>query len=426
MQRDRYGNALATDSAVAAAAYDAGVDHILEGSAGGAEAFAQAIAEDEGFALAHIGAARAAMYAGDMAAAQAALAQAQRRVAGASEREQAHVAIYGLLLSGKPVQARAAVEAHVRDYPRDAIIAQLCTNILGLIAMSGAPGREAALLAYTGSLLPHYGDDWWMMSMHALSLCEVGATDASLELMEAALERNNGNANGSHFKAHALYEQGRTVEGRTYLDAWMVGFKPEAVLHGHLSWHQALWALEQGDEDAMWAHYRGAIAPGSGFALPINTVSDAAALLWRAELAGFDVPREDWQRLSAYATRYFPDPGQSFADYHTSLAHAMAGDGAALARIAEASKGFAADLVAPVARAWGAVAREDFEGALAALTPVMADHARLGGSRAQRDLLELTWLLCLMRTGARDEAARAIATRRPVFAQGAPVQGFAA
>lgn len=425
MQMDRYGNELATESALAAAAYDEGVNRILEGSAGGGEAFARAIAADEGFALAHIGAARAAMYAGDMAAAKAALARAEALVAGASEREQAHVAIYGLLLSGQPVKARAAVEAHVRDFPRDAIIAQLCTNILGLIAMSGDPGREAALLAYTGALLPHYGDDWWMMSMHALSLCEIGATSASLDLMEASLERNNGNANGSHFKAHALYEEGRTAEGRAYLDEWMVGFRPEAVLHGHLSWHQALWALEQGDEAAMWGHYRGAIVPGSGFALPINTVTDAASLLWRAEMAGFDVPREDWQQLSAYATQCFPDPGLSFADYHTALAHAMAGDGAALSKLAETSKGVAGDMVAPVARAWGAVAREDWAGALREMAPVMADHARLGGSRAQRDLLELTWLLCLMRTGARDEAKRAMATRRPVFAQAAPVEGYA-
>ena len=133
------------------------------------------------------------------------------------------------------------------DWPRDALVAQVCTNIFGLIGFSGEPGREAALLAYTGALLPHYGDDWWMGSMHALSLCEVGQTGRSLEMMEVSMARNNANANGAHFKAHALYEEGRTGEGRAYLDGWMEGYQPQALLHGHLSWHQALWALEQGD-----------------------------------------------------------------------------------------------------------------------------------------------------------------------------------
>ncbi|ABD53656.1 tetratricopeptide repeat protein [Jannaschia sp. CCS1] len=424
MQQDRYGNQLATASAAAATAYDRGVDHILAATSGAEEAFAEAIAADDGFALAHVGAARAAMYAGDMAAIKPAMARAVAMSGGVSAREQAHIAMFGLLFSGKPVDARAAVESHVVEHPRDAMVAQVCTNIFGLIGFSGQPGREAALLAYTGALLPHYGDDWWMTSMHALSLTEVGQTGRALEMMEASLARNNANANGSHFKAHALYEEGRTAEGRAYLDGWMDGYRPEALLHGHLSWHQALWALQDGDWDAMWGHYRGGIAPGSSHSLPINVLTDAAALLWRAEMAGATVAAEDWRSLSTYATQYFPNPTQSFADMHAALAHAMAGDGEALAKVTEASKGFAADMVRPVARAWGAVARGDWAGALEELTPVMADHARLGGSKAQRDLLELTWLLCLMRTGQKAEARRAAVTRRPVFAQAAPVQGF--
>jgi hypothetical protein len=426
MFQDRYGNTLATRSGTAVAAYDAGVDHILAATYGAQAAFAEAVAADEGFALAHIGAARAAMYAADMGAAKAALARAEALAGGVSPREAAHIAVFGLLLSGKPVEARRAVEAHVRDWPRDAMVAQVCTNIFGLIGFSGEAGREAALLAYTGALLPHYGDDWWMVCMHALSLCEVGQTERSLEMMEASLAQNPANANGSHFKAHALYEEGRTRDGRAYLDGWMGGYQPQALLHGHLSWHQALWALQDGDEAAMWTHYRGAIAPDVSSSLPINVLTDGAALLWRAEMAGLDVEPEDWVRLSAFATQYFPDPGQSFADMHAALAHAMAGDGAALARLAEATRGYAGDLVAPVAQAWGAVARGDWAGALEALVPVMADHARLGGSKAQRDLLELTWTLCLLRTGQRDEARRAVATRRPIFAANAPVVGFAA
>ena len=60
-------------------------------------------------------------------------------------------------------------------------------------------GRENDLLEYTAKLLPHYGEDWWMMSMHAISLCETGQTLKSMQLMEKALNLNPRNANAAHF-----------------------------------------------------------------------------------------------------------------------------------------------------------------------------------------------------------------------------------
>lgn len=425
MQQDRYGNALGTSSAAAAADYDEGVAHVLAATFGGEEAFARAVAADEGFALGHIGAARAAMYGGDMAAAKAFMAKAEGLVDGISAREAAHVAIFTLLLAGKAAEVRRAVFAHVKDYPRDVLVSQICTNVFGLIGMSGEVGREAMQLAFTTSLMRDLGEDWWLLSVHGQAVCEVGRLDEAMQLLERSLQLNNANANASHFKAHTLYEQGEAVAGQAYLSDWMAGYDRRAVLHGHMAWHEALWALGQGDVAGMWHHYHDAIAPGASHSLPINVITDGAALLWRAEMAGVAVAPDEWQRVSAYAAQYFPNPGQSFADIHAALAHAMAGDGVALARVAEATQGFAAALVQPVARAWEAVARGDWTTALRELTPVMSDHARFGGSKAQRDLLELTWLLCLMRTGARDEAKRAAATRRPLFAQAAPVAGFA-
>ena len=46
----------------------------------------------------------------------------------------------------------------------------------------------------------------------------------------------------------------------------------------------------------------------------------------------------------------------------------------------------------------------------------LADHARLGGSRAQRDLLEFALLSALLKLGNSDEARRMLAMRRPVHA----------
>ncbi|NVO58375.1 tetratricopeptide repeat protein [Rhodobacteraceae bacterium B1Z28] len=424
MLADQYGLPLTTSVLEARDAYVTGVNHTLAATFGASDAFAASVEADPGFALGFVGLARARMYDTDIPGAQKAMATARACATQLTEREAAHLAVFELLLQGRTTEARRAVQDHIANYSRDVLVAQICTNIFGLIGMSGEPGRESLQLAYTTQLLEALGEDWWIMSVHGQALCEVGQLDEAMSMMERSLALNNVNANASHFKAHTLYEQGAGEIGRAYLADWIANYDERSVLHGHLSWHRALWALEQEDEAELWEIYSSSIAPAASHSLPINVLTDAAALLYRAEIAGLDVEPELWSDLSDYASRYFPNPGMSFADIHSALAHAMAGDGDRLAVLAETQSGFAGDLVRPVARAWGAIARQDWTAALQNLTPVMAEHARLGGSRAQRDLLELTYLNILLKSGHADEAHRTIKSRRPIFSQAAPVAGF--
>ncbi len=425
MLTDQYGLSISTQSADARDAYVTGVNHILAATFGASEAFTRAISIDPEFALGYVGLARARMYDGDMPGAKEAISTALIHGTSLTEREAGHLAIFDLLFQGNAAVTRKAVLDHTAVHPGDILVAQIFTNIFGLIGMSGEPGRESVQLAYTTQLFNALGPDWWIMSVHGQALCEVGRLDEAMTMMEDSLAINNANANASHFKAHTLYEQGKGDVGRTYLADWIDDYDKRSLLHGHLSWHRALWALEQGDEAELWEIYENAIAPDVSHSLPINVLTDAAALLHRAEIAGLSVSGEMWRTLSEYAARVFPNPGMSFADIHSSLAHAMAGDGDRLAVLSETKTGFAADLVRPVSQAWGAIARQDWSEGLKLLTPIMADHARLGGSRAQRDLLELTYINLLLKSGHTNEAQRAIAARRPVFSQSAPVAGFA-
>ena len=423
-QKDSYGNLIATENQEARDHYDRGVRVFLGAEYGAAQAFSDSVAADAEFALGYAGLARALMMEGRMPEAKEAILRAKALSKSSNEREQSHVAAFAYLLDGKPQMARKTIRSHVREYPRDAMAAQLSTNIFGLIGFSGEVGREAELLSYTEALLPHYKGDWWMMSMHALSLCETGQIAASQSLMEKSLEINPRNANGAHFKAHAQYEAGETAAGRQYLNEWMEQYDDRAVLHGHLSWHGALWALHDGDEVAMWAMVDSSVGPGGSNGLPINVLTDTAALLYRAELAGIKVAPERWKELSEYASKYFPATGQSFADIHAALCHAMAGDGEKLAHIAETAEGFAGDLVRPVATSWGQIARENWDGALESLADVMATTERLGGSRAQRDLIELAYVNVLIKLGLKDEAHRTLKLRRPVLSKSTPVAGM--
>jgi len=422
--RDRYDNPISTSSATARDLYVSAVDKLLEGAPRMTEAFEAVVVEDPGFALGHAGLARANHATGNVPAARAAIEMARDLSAGITDREASHIAVIDLLANGKTKEGLSAVVDHITANPRDAMIAQTSTSIFGLIGFSGLPGREAEMLAFTSSLKPHYGDDWWFLSQYAFSLCETGQVDKASSVIDRSLAINPRNSHGAHVRSHIHYEAGETELGISYLNDWLADYDRSAIMHGHLSWHVALWALQLGDTDQMWQRVDADVQPGAALGLPINILSDTASILYRAELAGVTVPREKWREVSAYASKFFPNPGLNFIDYHAALAHAMAGDGDALATIIANPKGPAADLVRDVAEAFGAIAGQNWQLAERLLTRCMADDARLGGSRAQRDLLEFSLLECLLKQGKAEEARRLIALRRPVLADTDMVQGL--
>jgi hypothetical protein len=86
--------------------------------------------------------------------------------------------------------------------------------------------------------------------------------------------------------------------------------------------------------------------------------------------------------------------------------------------------GPAADMVAVLGQAFGTIAREDWANADRHLTTAMGDHARIGGSRAQRDLIEYAQAGVLLRLGQADTARRLLAMHRPRTATNGVIAGL--
>ncbi len=420
MVTDRYDNTITAASAAVADAYADAVDCLLAGAPGLIPAFEAVTQADPEFALGWVGLARAHQSFGAMPEARQAMERARSVPAGLTERERSHLNAFDLLIAGKGPQAYAAIRAHVNTWPRDALVAQTCSSVFGLIGFSGQPGREAEILAYTAALMPHYGEDWWMTSQYAFALCENGALARAEDQIDRALALKDRNAHGAHVRSHILYETGRTAEGRAWLSDWLAPYARDGIMYGHLTWHSALWSLAEGDTEAMWAQVDAAVAPDSGTLSPgINVLTDTASILQRAMMAGVGVSADRWAAVSDYALRTFPATGNAFIDVHAALAHAMAGNDAALEAIISAPAGPAADLVPGLACGFRAMAAEDWGAASENLTGAMNDLARIGGSRAQRDLLEQCLLTCLIRDGRDREAHDIARLRRPLLVSGA-------
>jgi hypothetical protein len=101
----------------------------------------------------------------------------------------------------------------------------------------------------------------------------------------------------------------------------------------------------------------------------------------------------------------------------------MADNGEALAKIISQANGPAGDLVRDLAEGFGAIAVEKWPEATNHLANVTWDHARIGGSLAQRDLIEFAMLATLLKQGRQSEARLLIATRRPVSSTANAVKG---
>jgi len=413
MLTDRYGLDISTRSQAAAEAYQRGVDLYLAGMAGVEEALTAAIAADPDFTSAHVALARHFQSFGHMPQARKALAAARGCDRTLTPREAAQLEIFGHLIEGRAGQGYEGVRSHIREHPHDALVAQTLLGVFSLIGFSGRVGREAEHLAVADFLAPHYAGDWWFPAQMAFAQLEIGQFGQAEAQIETALARNPDSAHAAHIRAHLHYEVGETADGLRFLGDWMQGYDRTGLMHCHNTWHVALWALATGDEARMWRAVDEELAPGVSQSAAINIVTDLAALYYRASLAGAEISQDRWQALGDYALTAFPNPGMGFVDIHAALIHAMSGNDAALDRIMTEAKGPIGDMVPGCAQAFRDIAAEDWAGAEARLIPILAQSERVGGSRAQRDILEFALMNAQVRQGRAEEALRLLAMRRP-------------
>ena len=432
MLTDRYGLALSTPSAAARDAFVLGCDRALTLYPGAIVAFDRAIAADPGFALAHAGKAQVLLREGNVAAAREALAIAKGVADGVTAREAGHIAFFDLVFAGRTDAAISALDAHLSEWPRDALVVASAANPNGLIGASGCIGQKHRIAVMMDSLAPHYGDDFWFLAYHAMALSEDGQLAAARPKIERSLALNQNNAHGAHGFAHVCYESGEVDTGRTFLSSWLTTYPREGFFFGHLSWHLSLCELLAGNYAEASALYRDAIALDRHSGGPQQRMSDGAAYLWRSELAGQPRDAQAWRALHQYANGALPRPGSGLADLHVILAQAVVGDDTGLETRAKQMEALAREGRYPsnsylpaLARGFAAFERADFAGAVAMLTPLAGQNERIGGSRAQHDLIEFTLLKACLNAGRLEEARQLLSARRP-GACGVPVKGVEA
>jgi Flp pilus assembly protein TadD len=432
MLADQYDLPLSTASAAARDAYVLGQELALTLYPGAVDAFDRACAVDPNLAMAHAGKAQVLMREGKVEAARAALAVAKDLAGGVSAREAGHIRFFDMAFSGQTAAAIDALYAHLDQWPRDALMIATATNPNGLIGGSGHIGQKQRIAALLDRLAPHYGDDYWFLSYHAIALSEDGRLGPARAKIDRSVALSQNNAHVAHGVAHVCYESGEMDTGRDFLSSWLVTYPRAGAFHGHLSWHLALFELAAGNWTAAQQRYRETIVLDQHSGGPQQKMTDAAAFLWRSELAGHARDGAAWRALFDYGTSALPRPGAGLADLHVMLTQVVMRDDAALGArtrqiedLARSGRYPSGSYLPELSRGFVAFERGDYVAAIAVLAPLARQSERIGGSRAQHDLIEFTLLKAYLNANQLEQARQLLLARRP-GASIVPVAGAAA
>ena len=393
---DAFGNTVHCSSAPAVRAYDRAVDCYLHAFPGVLEATEEALAHDPGFALAH--ALRGlfhAMYGRGNDARQC-LSRARDCHDSVSDRERSHVDLIGAIIEARTRDALTAVEVHTNSYPTDIVAVAPALGAYGLFAFSGRADHDAARLAFVERVAPHFPSSFpWLLAHRGWCRIECGAVDEGLAMALEAIAERPANGHNAHMVMHGYYEKSDPASAQTFLAAWMPSYPDSALMWGHLQWHWALTELALGRDDLALARLLGPMLDYLPQGTPFMGLADIVALLWRLGLRG--TRTSAWSSARQHAQPFLAKGSNPFGELHLAMLAAAYRERGELEQCERRLESLtrAGHEGAAVVRHWAAGLKLLIDGdapkALKEFDACRAELPRIGGSRAQRAIVEETW-----------------------------------
>lgn len=411
MIQDAQGHSLSGASTEAATAYDEAVRamNLVCGDAVGSFDKARAAAPD--LVMAHLGKAWLLSMANDPGL----LLQAEALVDTArtlqmNEREAAHLAALSHLVEGARAAAVAVLDRHLLNHPFDLLAHQVAALNDGFLGrFPWVRRRTARALAQWSKDRPGYPT---LLALHAFGAEEAGDYALAEDRSREAAELEPLSFWPHHTVSHVMEMTGRPEDGLDWMAAREAHWSsPSHTNQTHIWWHRALFHLELGQYEAALALYDGPIRATQRRLG--NILTNASALLWRLDTLGCDVG-DRWQELAALWEGHADGKCLVFTDIHAAMAELGSGQEALVERRLAAMRETAASereaaalyrtVGIPIVEGLLAFRRGAYEQAMTSLLPVRVDLWQIGGSHAQRDVVDWTLTEAAVRAGQRDVA----------------------
>jgi tetratricopeptide (TPR) repeat protein len=411
---DRWEVPVRAASAEAVALLDEAIEE-LAALAGNPIADADAaVAADDGLVLGRIYRAYLALYGTTpegVATAAEILKTLDEAVMG--EREAHHMRAARSWAEGDWEAATRSLERALLRHPRDLLALKVAQDLYFFL------GNRLELRDVAARVLPAWPRDlpgWgYVQGIYAFGLEENADYRQAESRARAALDHNPRDVWSVHALTHVFEMEGSQREGAGFLAA-SAGDWSGSYFAVHNWWHKGLFHLELEEIGEALALYDSPIRATRS--TEWLDVVDAAALLWRLSLFGADVT-ERAARLAADIDDLVSEPVYIFNDWHAVMAFGLAGDHARVERVILANR----HLTAPTNRAaaaragldlleaFGAFAAGRPERAIDLLIDIRPRANAVGGSHAQRDVIDLTLIAAAARAGD-DNLARALVAER--------------
>jgi len=334
-----------------------------------------------------------------------------------NDRERLFIAALTAWANNDFWRALALLERLTTAWPQDLVAAKVAEMLFFITGQS----RSAPLLMMMERLAPEHPKNAPFLAMHSFALELNGQFDRAEASARAALAEEDNLGWAQHTLGHVFLNRGTVKKGLMELQGrsrqWHKNGRGVAC---HNWWHLALMHLALLDtttahalcRDQIWG-----IAPDNVFEL-----TDTIALLWRLEMAGENCDAE-WNTIAPHARPRAKERVFPFLSAHLMYALARAGE-------REVTEAMLADVAAhastlppgPARRTWGEIGRpllrgvkafgeRDYISAYLELAPIAGRWLCAGGSDAQNDLFDQTYLVAAIRAGELATARRLYSAR---------------
>jgi tetratricopeptide (TPR) repeat protein len=290
------------------------------------------------------------------------------------------------------------------EHPRDALALRYASDLYYYFGDArGIRDSAGRALRSWNQADPLYG---FVLARHAFGLEESGALDEAQASAERALALHPEDAWATHTLAHVHWARGDAKAGLRFLEETRAHWQAGIWLSVHNGWHLALFLIDLDRGDEVLAKYDAYVEPRLKTNFILDLV-DAASLLWRLELAGVDVGAR-WGAVAAIAAARIGEHVLAFNDLHVALGLAGAGDKPALGRLIDSidryriegsgdNRAVTDEVGRGVIQGLAAYAAGEYTRAVDILMPVRAAVTRIGGSVAQRAVVDETLLVAAIR-----------------------------
>lgn len=403
---DCYGNTLTTNPP-AGEFYRLGLEKVLRLTSGALDAFSASVVADPGFALGH---AALALLGFEFGAAVdvtkcAHAARLAAVSASAYERSQVHAVLAHIRGDSDPLLK------HLGAYPRDALLLSTAVPTIAFRGVTAVPEETWELM---DRVAPAYGDDWWFIGLMTFVRQEQGVTtkpwnypcDRSRSSPARAIPR--------------MHERTPTTKPLTTTQAWP-GWTVGCMTKAPLLTASGTSPGTQPSMNCLWVILMQSVGgtKQNCSRLPTlggRTLIDTGSLLWRWALTpgAQDVPNLH-EVVTAVGRDSLVAPRSPFLALHAAIVLLAVDDAAGLRQLGHFARSSSdpttRQVIAPLADALQRLQKGEYSAGADALGRLALASRRLGGSDAQREILEETRIGALLKADRFLEAQALIDAR---------------